>query len=92
MDWLLERQQRIEQTLAKRHLAGEGFMLYDLSSSYVEGRCCPLALRGYSRDGRKGTAQVNYGLTCSPDPGRDLRASGKRHRPAHPARRGPGRP
>src|SRR4051812_16548769 len=67
MDWLLERQQRIEKTLAKRHLEGEGFMLYDLSSSYVEGRCCPLAALGYSRDGRKGTAQVNYGLTCSPE-------------------------
>ena len=67
MDWLLPRQERIERTLAKRHLAGEGFMLYDLSSSYVEGRCCPLAERGYSRDGRKGTAQINYGLTCSPE-------------------------
>ncbi|MCA1681252.1 MAG: IS1634 family transposase, partial [Actinobacteria bacterium] len=66
MDWLLDRQERIERTLAKRHLAGEGFMLYDLSSSYVEGRCCALAARGYSRDGKKGTAQINYGLTCSP--------------------------
>lgn len=66
MDWLLERQERIEKTLAKRHLDGEGFMLYDLSSSYVEGRCCPLASLGYSRDGKRGTAQVNYGLTCSP--------------------------
>jgi transposase len=42
-------------------------MLYDLSSSYVEGRCCPLAALGYSRDGKRGTAQVNYGLTCSPE-------------------------
>jgi DDE family transposase len=67
MDWLLERQPRIEKALAKRHLAGEGFMLYDLSSSYVEGRCCPLASLGYSRDGKKGSAQVNYGLTCSPE-------------------------
>jgi hypothetical protein len=67
MDWLLERQQRIERTLAKRHLAAAGFMLYDLSSSYVEGRCCPLATRGYSRDGKPGSAQVNYGLTCSPE-------------------------
>ena len=66
MDWLLERQERIEKALAKRHLQGEGFMLYDLSSSYVEGRCCPLASLGYSRDGKRGTAQVNYGLTCSP--------------------------
>ena len=59
MDWLLPRQERIEKALAKRHLEGEGFMLYDLSSSYVEGRCCPLASLGYSRDGRKGTAQVD---------------------------------
>ena len=66
MDWLLERQERIEKALAKRHLEGEGFMLYDLSSSDVEGRCCPLASLGYSRDGKRGTAQVNYGLTCSP--------------------------
>lgn len=66
MDWLLARQERIEKTLAKRHLVGEGFMLYDLSSSYVEGRCCPLASLGYSRDGKKGMLQVNYGLTCSP--------------------------
>jgi len=67
MDWLLDRQQRIEKTLARRHLVGEGFMLYDLSSSYVEGRCCPLASLGYSRDGVRGKAQVNYGLTCSPE-------------------------
>jgi Transposase DDE domain len=67
MDWLLERQERIEKTLAHRHLSREGFVLYDLSSSYVEGRCCPLAKLGYSRDGRKGTQQVNYGLICSPE-------------------------
>lgn len=67
MDWLLSRQERIEQALSRRHLEGEGFMLYDLSSSYVEGRCCALARRGYSRDGKKGTAQINYGLTCSPE-------------------------
>jgi len=68
MDWLLERQQRIERTLARRHLGGEqSFVLYDLSSSYVEGRCCPLAALGYSRDGKKGTLQITYGLTCSPE-------------------------
>lgn len=68
MDWLAERQERIEKALARRHLAGEdrSFVLYDLSSSYVEGRCCPLARLGYSRDGRKGTAQITYGLICSP--------------------------
>ena len=67
MDWLLARQERIEKTLARRHLAGEGFVLYDLSSSYVEGRCCPLAKLGYSRDKVKGKLQINYGLTCSPE-------------------------
>ncbi len=67
MDWLLERQGRIEKALAKRHLADEGFMLYDLSSSYFEGRECPLAKLGHSRDGKKGTLQINYGLTCSPE-------------------------
>jgi hypothetical protein len=72
MDWLVERQDRIERTLARRHLtnAGEdsdGFVLYDLSSSYMEGRCCPLATLGYSRDGVKGKLQVNYGLICSPE-------------------------
>jgi transposase len=67
MDWLPERQERIEKAFAKRHLAGEGFVLYDLSSSYVEGRCCPLAKLGYSRDNVKGKLQVTYGLTCSPE-------------------------
>lgn len=71
MDWLLERQPRIERTLARRHLRGEeeddGFVLYDLSSSYMEGRCCELATLGYSRDGVKGKLQVNYGLICSPE-------------------------
>ena len=67
MDWLLDQQPRIERALARRHLAGEGFVLYDLSSSYVEGRRCELATLGYSRDGKKGKLQVNYGLICSPD-------------------------
>jgi Transposase DDE domain len=72
MDWLLERQDRIERTLARRHLnhasdEGDGFVLYDLSSSYMEGRCCPLATLGYSRDGVKGKLQINYGLICSPE-------------------------
>ena len=62
MDWLLERQDLIEQRLAKRHLSEGERVLYDLSSSYVEGVCCPLAKRGYSRDGKKGKLQVNYGL------------------------------
>jgi len=70
MDWLLERQPRIERALAARHLEREGersFVLYDLSSSYVEGRCCPLAALGHSRDGKRGKLQINYGLTCSPE-------------------------
>ena len=62
LDWLLERQDGIEQRLAKRHLEDGARVLYDLSSSYFEGECCPLAQRGYSRDGKKGTLQVNYGL------------------------------
>jgi transposase len=62
MDWLLERQSVIEQRLARRHLSEGGRVLYDLSSSYFEGVCCPLAQRGYSRDGKKGKLQVNYGL------------------------------
>jgi transposase len=62
MDWLLERQTRIEKKLAARHLSEAGLVLYDLSSSYFEGTTCPLAKLGYSRDGRRGTLQVNYGL------------------------------
>ncbi|HEU5424184.1 MAG TPA: IS1634 family transposase [Nitrolancea sp.] len=67
LDWLGERQERIEATLARRHLAPGGFVLYDLSSSYVEGRACPLAKLGYSRDATKGKLQITYGLICSPD-------------------------
>ena len=62
MDWLLERQPRIEKALASRHLQKGGLVLYDLSSSYFEGTACPLAALGYSRDGKKGKLQVNYGL------------------------------
>jgi len=62
MDWLLERQPAIEKKLAARHLREGGMALYDLSSSYFEGRCCPLAKIGYSRDGKRNTLQVNYGL------------------------------
>ena len=62
MDWLLMRQDRIQKKLAARHLKADGLVLYDLSSSYFEGTTCPLARRGYSRDGRRGTLQVNYGL------------------------------
>ena len=54
LDWLRERQEAIETALAKRHLKGGNLVLYDASSSYVEGRCCALAKRGYNRDGKKG--------------------------------------
>ena len=62
MDWLLERQNGIQKKLAARLLSEGGLALYDLSSSYFEGRCCPLAKIGYSRDGKRNTLQVNYGL------------------------------
>lgn len=62
MDWLLARQDAIEHKLVARHLRQDALVLYDLSSSYFEGSTCPLAKRGYSRDGRPGTLQVNYGL------------------------------
>jgi len=62
MDWLLERQGKIQKKLAARHLAEGGLALYDLSSSYFEGQCCPLAKIGYSRDRKRNTLQVNYGL------------------------------
>jgi transposase len=62
MDWLLERQSSIEKRLAARHLSEGALALYDLSSSYFEGNCCPLAKIGYSRDGKRNTPQVNYGL------------------------------
>ena len=67
MDWLADRQERIEKTLARRHLEQGGFVLYDLSSSYVEGRCCPLAALGHNRDGKTGKLQINWGLVCSPE-------------------------
>lgn len=66
LDWLLTRQAHIEKKLAARHLHQGGFVLYDLSSSYFEGTTCPLAALGYSRDGKRGTLQVNYGLLTDP--------------------------
>ncbi len=67
MDWLGGRQDTIEATLARRHLRPGGRVLYDLSSSWMEGRCCPLAARGHSRDGKAGKTQIEYGLTCDPE-------------------------
>jgi Transposase DDE domain len=67
MDWLLERQDRIEGRLAGRHLRDGEMVLYDVSSSYFEGRTCPLAKLGYSRDGKRGLPQIVYGLLCDMD-------------------------
>ena len=66
MDWLLAGQDRIQKKLAARHLKEGALVLYDLSSSYFEGSHCPLAKLGYSRDGKRGTLQVNYGLLTDP--------------------------
>ncbi len=65
LDWLLERQGRIENGLARRHLEDGVLVLYDVSSSYFEGRCCPLARYGHSRDHRKDRPQIVYGLLCT---------------------------
>jgi Transposase DDE domain len=71
MDWLAARQDAIEAELAARHLAPRAnpgrMALFDLSSSWLEGRCCPLAARGYSRDGKKGKLQIEYGLLTDPE-------------------------
>jgi transposase len=62
MDWLLAKQQRIEKKLAARHLSEGSLVLYDVTSSYYEGRCCPLARFGHDRDGKKGRPIIVYGL------------------------------
>ena len=67
MDWLLDRQAAVETRLAKRHLAAGALVLYDLSSTYFEGRRCPLAKRGYSRDGKRGKLRIVFGLLCDRD-------------------------
>jgi transposase len=67
MDWLFARQARIEDRLAKRHLKDGEMVLYDVSSSYFEGRTCPLGRLGYSRDGQKNLPQIIYGLLCDKD-------------------------
>src|SRR5580700_5944331 len=75
MDWLEHRQDAIEAELTRRHLGPQAnpskMALFDLSSSWMEGRCCPLAARGYSRDGKKGKLQIEYGLLTDPE-GRPL--------------------
>ena len=65
LDWLLERQARIENSLARRHLEDGVLVLYDVSSSYFEGRRCPLARYGHSRDHRKDRPQIVYGMLCT---------------------------
>ena len=67
MDWLLPRQERIENALAKRHLSGGTICLYDVTSTYFEGRTCPFAKLGHNRDGKKGKLQIVIGLLCSPE-------------------------
>ena len=67
MDWLISRQDRIEDRLAARHLRDGEMVLYDVSSSYFEGRTCPLGKLGYSRDGQPGLLQMIYGLLCDTD-------------------------
>lgn len=66
MDWLVDRQDAIERRLARRHLQPGGLVYYDLSSSWMEGTHCPLAARGYSRDRKRGKAQIEYGLLADP--------------------------
>jgi hypothetical protein len=70
MDWLEDRQDAIEAELARRHLGPEAnpsrMALFDLTSAWMEGRHCPLAARGYSRDGKKGRLQIEYGLLTDP--------------------------
>jgi len=67
MDWLVARQDDIERQLARRHLRAGGIAMFDLSSSWVEGSRCELAAYGYSRDGKRGKAQIEYGLLTDKD-------------------------
>jgi hypothetical protein len=67
LDWLGDQQDRIERALARRHLKNGTLVLYDVSSSYLEGRCCELARHGYSRDRRPDRLQIVYGLLCDRD-------------------------
>jgi len=65
LDWLLPRQAALEQALAARHLGAQTLVLYDVTSTYFEGRCCPLAQFGHSRDGQKDKLQIVFGLLCN---------------------------
>ena len=65
LDWLHEAQPAIERRLAREHLRGSTLVLYDLSSTWLTGRCCELAARGHSRDGKRDDPQIVFGLICS---------------------------
>jgi hypothetical protein len=65
LDWLVGQQERIERTLARRHLRHGTLVLYDVTSTYFEGRTCPLAKRGYGRDGKRNKLQIVFGLMCT---------------------------
>ena len=65
LDWLVGQQERIEQALARRHLQNGTLVLYDVTSTYFEGRTCPLAKLGYGRDGKRGKLQIVIGLMCT---------------------------
>ena len=67
LDWLHEAQPAIEKRLARQHLAGSTLVLYDLTSTWLTGRCCPLAARGHSRDGKRDDPQIVFGLICNAD-------------------------
>lgn len=67
LDWLGEAQEGIEKRLARQHLAGHTLVLYDLTSTWVTGRCCELAAYGYSRDGKRDDPQIVFGLVCTPE-------------------------
>ena len=67
LDWLHKAQPAIERRLARRHLAGRSLVLYDLTSTWLTGRCCPLAARGHSRDGKRDDPQIVFGLICAAD-------------------------
>jgi hypothetical protein len=67
LDWLLSQQPRIEQALARKHLSQGTLVLYDVTSTYFEGRTCPLARRGFSRDGKRDKLQIVFGLLCARD-------------------------
>jgi Transposase DDE domain len=67
LDWLGDAQEGIEKRLARQHLTGSTLVLYDLTSTWVTGRCCELAAHGYSRDGKRDDPQIVFGLICTPE-------------------------